>query len=344
MANVEAALSSRAELELAAGARPPSARERFRHDVLTGLAQTPRALPPVWFYDAAGSRLFQRIMRLPGYYPTRVETAILERHAGAMVAALGTGPSAIVDLGAGDGAKTRLLVAAARQRAPSVAYVPVDVAAAALRTASRQMRGTFPGLEVRTVRGDYVHGLSRACRSADEAPLLALLLGSNIGNLEWPEAIALLSALGGALRPGDHLLVGFDLLKEEALLRAAYDDPEGVTAAFNLNLLTRINRELEGDFDLGAFAHRASFDPARPAMESWLVARRELVAQVAGRRFAFRAGDALHTEISWKYTDEQVTALGRVAGLCEVARFHDERRWFADVLFRVSARAGAERA
>jgi len=278
-------------------------------------------------------------MRLPGYYPTRIENEIFERHADAMLAPLAGGPSTVVDLGAGDGVKTRLLVAAARQRAPDLTYVPVDVSATALASASARMRARWPALRVRPVHADYVAGLARASRSSGPAPLLALLLGSNVGNLEWVEAAGLLRSLRAALRPGDHLLVGFDLLKDQGVLRAAYDDPEGVTAAFNLNLLARINRELGGDFDLGGFAHRATFDPGRPAMESWLVSRRAQLVTVAGRRFGFRQGEAIHTEISWKYTEAQVSALAAEAGLEEVARFHDQRRWFVDALWRVAPEA-----
>lgn len=313
---------------------PPASRERFRQEVLAGLAAPARSLPSIWFYDARGSRLFQRIMRLPGYYPTRVEAGILARHAKAMLGALPRGPSAVVDLGAGDGVKTRLLVAAARQRAAGVVYAPVDVSESALAAASAWMRARWPALPVRPIRADYVEGLAHAARGAGSAPLLVLLLGSNIGNLEWTEAASLLRALRRALRPGDHLLVGLDLLKSEAVLRGAYDDPEGVTAAFNLNLLARINRELGGDFDLGSFEHRASFDASRPAMESWLVSRRAQVVTVAGERFGFREGEAIHTEISWKYTEDQVGALGREAGFAEVGHYHDQRRWFVDALWR----------
>lgn len=318
----------------------PRMDERFRRDVLSGLSRVHPAIPSIWFYDANGSRLFQRIMDLPGYYPTRVETSILERCATAIVGSLGQGPSAVVDLGAGDGAKTRLLLSAARARDPVVAYSPVDVSRAALRAASARMRATWTGLEIRAVHADYVDGLRRAAAESSRGPLLALLLGSNIGNLEWGEALDLLRALRASLRTGDHLLVGFDLMKDVAVLKNAYDDPEGLTAAFNLNLLARINREVDGDFDVDAFGHRATFDPDRPAMESWLVARRDQVAHLSGHRFTFRAGDAIHTEISWKYTAGQITELARDAGFDEVDRYHDEHHWFADALWR----AGPERA
>jgi len=315
----------------------PIARQAFRRAVLAGLGARPRALSSVWFYDAPGSLLFQRIMRLPGYYPTRVETEILEASAGEILARLPGAPGAIVDLGAGDGAKTRLVLAAARRLSSAVAYAPVDVAGEALRSATERMRAVWPDLVVRAERADYVEGLARARQGAGPTPVLGLLLGSNIGNLEWAEAVALLRSLRRALAAGDHLLVGFDLVKDERILRAAYDDPEGVTAAFNLNLLARIQRELSGEVDLSAFAHRATFDPVRPAMESWLVARRATSLAAAGRRFHFRSGEAIHTEISWKYTDAQVGALARASGFEEVARWHDGRRWFCDALWRLGA-------
>lgn len=296
MSRLSATAGSAHPAERAGCQRPGT--EGFRRDALLGLSRSPRAIPSVWLYDAWGSRLFERIMRLPAYCPTRVETSILEAHAGDVMAALPVAAGTVVDLGAGDGAKTRLLLAAARARAAGVAYAPVDISQAALLAAGSRMRLAWPDLPIRPVQAEYVEGLTRAREAGAGAPLLALLLGSNIGNLEWEEAVALLRDLRRALRPGDHLLVGFDLLKDRAVLKEAYDDPEGVTAAFNLNLLARMNRELDGDFDLGGFAHRAIFDPGRPAMESWLVARRAQVVRVAGRRFAFGAGEALHTEIS----------------------------------------------
>ncbi len=339
MASAPAAIAVSRSTGRGAASVPATSRERFRGDVLAGLALPSRAIPSVWFYDAWGSRLFERIMRLPAYYPTRVETGLLERHSDAVVARLLGGPSSVVDLGAGDGTKTKLVMAAARRRAPTAAYVPVDVSATALEAAAEHLRTTWPGLEVRPVHGDYVEGLAQASRTSGHAPLLALLLGSNIGNLEWTAAVALLRSLRQALRLGDHLLVGFDLLKSEEVLRGAYDDPDGVTAAFNLNLLSRVNHELGGDFDLSAFEHRATFDAGRPAMESWLVSRRRQVVTVADQRFEFREGEAIQTEISWKYTDGQIAALAREAGFEEVERFHDGRRWFAEALWRVGPEA-----
>ncbi len=330
-------------LESPLASPPPEPRRRadrlarFRRDVLAGLSAAPRSLPSVYFYDAWGSRLFQRIMALPEYYPTRCEREILERHGGAIAASLGGGPATVVDLGAGDGDKTAVLLSrlAGSRR---LAYAPVDVSPAALREATVRVRRKWPGVEPVPVEGEYGEGLRWLRAREGSGTFLVLFLGGNIGNLERDQAIAFLRELRRALRPRDQVLVGIDLVKDPLLLQRAYDDPGGVTAAFNLNLLARMNRELGADFDLDGFQHRATFDPGRPAMESWLVSRRQQTATVAGRRFAFQAGEAIHTEISCKYREQDLAHLARESGFSEVRRFLDSRRWFADLLWRVDGR------
>jgi dimethylhistidine N-methyltransferase len=310
---------------------------RFLRDVVTGLALPRKAIPSRWFYDARGSAIFQEIMALDAYYPTRVEHEILERHAAEMTAPLAGSACTVADLGAGDGTKTRLLLEALHRRCPRPAYAPIDISPAALADVSGRMASAFPGLRVAPVEAEYFEGL-RALGRRDAGALLVLFLGSNIGNLERREAVAFLRQLRGALRPGDHALIGFDLLKHVSILAAAYDDEEGVTAAFNLNLLARVNRELAGDFDLAAFEHVATFDPDRPAMVSWLRSRRGQVVRVAGRSFRFEAGESIHTEISCKYREQDIEAFAAAAGFEEVGRYLDRRRWFADALWRVGAR------
>jgi uncharacterized SAM-dependent methyltransferase len=210
----------------------------------------------------------------------------------------------------------------------------VDVSPSALRAASARVRREWPAVEVVPVEGEYGEGL-RWLRTREEGgTLLVLFLGGNVGNLERREAVAFLRELRLALRRRDHVLVGVDLVKDPIFLQLAYDDPAGVTAAFNLNLLARLNRELGADFDLAGFQHRATFDPKRPAMESWLVSRRPQTATVAGERFAFLAGEAIHTEISCKYREQDLAHLAWESGFEEVGRFLDSRRWFADVLWR----------
>lgn len=314
----------------------PGIRARFLRDVVEGLGRSRKSIPSLWFYDARGSELFQGIMALDAYYPTRIEHELLASHAAGITAPLGGGPCTVVDLGAGDGTKTRLLVAPLHRRCTRVAYAPIDISAAALSGVSARMASIFPRLRITPVQAEYFDGL-RALHRQDAGTLLVLFLGSNIGNLEAPEAIAFLRTMRTALRPGDHVLVGFDLLKDLPILQAAYDDDAGVTAAFNLNLLARINRELGGDFDLGAFEHVATFDPVRPAMESWLRSRRRQQVRVDGRTFRFEAGERIHTEISCKYRERDVGAFAAAAGFEEVGRYRDRRRWFLDALWRVGA-------
>ena len=307
---------------------------RFLGDVVGGLRRARKAIPSRWLYDARGSEIFRRIMALRVYYPTRVEQEILGQHAAEITAPLSGNACTVVDLGAGDGAKTRLVLASLRGRVSRPAYAPIDISPAALAGVAGRMASAFPWLKVRPIQAEYVDGL-RSIGPRGAGPVLVLFLGSNIGNLEEAEAVRFLRLLRGALRPGDHVLVGFDLLKDESLLRAAYDDEEGVTAAFNLNLLARINRELAGDFDLGSFDHVATFDPARPGMESWLRSRRRQRVRVADRIFGFEAGERIHTEISLKYREQDVDRLGTTAGFEVAARYQDGRRWFVDALWRV---------
>jgi dimethylhistidine N-methyltransferase len=217
-----------------------------------------------------------------------------------------------------------------------VTYSPIDVSAAALAEAEARVREHLPGVRVRPIHADWDVALRRVAGRNPMGAQLALFLGSSIGNLERDGALALLSDLRRALRPGDHALVGFDLVKPLSVLRRAYDDPQGVTREFNLNLLARINRELGADFDLSAFRHVATWDPGRPAMESWLESTRRQVVHVDGRVFAFRRGERIHTEISCKYTGAQVAELAREAGFAEVARLEDPQHWFVDALWRVS--------
>ena len=309
--------------------------DRLLADVLSGLRGRPRTLPSRYFYDDRGSRLFQWISRLPDYYLTRVEREILERSGGAMVAPLGDGPCTVVDLGAGDGHKTHRLLRRLLGRSAGVTYAPVDLSQAALDEASARVGGELPGVSLRPVRTTYGRALRQLASHPGLGPMLVLFLGSSIGNLEHAAARALLGELRTAMRPGDHLLVGFDMVKPLPLLRRAYDDPQGVTRAFNFNLLVRLNRELGATFDLEAYRHVATWDPVRPAMESWLECTSAQSVRIGRSTFAFEAGERIRTEISCKYRDQQITAFAADAGFAEVGRFADPARWFVDALWRV---------
>lgn len=310
----------------------------FRSDVLAGLSARPRRLSSVYFYDDAGSALFRRITTLPEYYLTRVEQAILEAHADQIIAPVVGEPCCVVDLGAGDGLKTRVLLERIHARGGDVRYAPVDVSAAALWSAQRNLRQQSAWLRVDPVHADYLAGLARVREAQAGRRLLVLWLGSSIGNFAHDEAAALLRGLAASCLSTDTLLIGFDRLKEAKRLVAAYDDSQGVTAQLNYNLLTRINRELAGDFDLASFEHHATFVPDRSRMESYLISTRKQTVHVAGQAFELDSREPIQTEISCKYSDAEILKLLAAGGLAHVETFSDAEHTFADVACRPGLR------
>lgn len=283
--------------------------ERFLADVLTGLGRSPKSLPPKWFYDAEGSRLFEDITRLIEYYPTRQEAALLAE-VGSRVAEV-VGPQAVVvEFGSGASEKTRILLNALDR--PAV-YVPLDISPDALTEAAGRIAAGYPGLDVRPIAGDFEH-LSPLPQDLGGGRRLGFFPGSTLGNLEPDEAVRFMASARRMLGEGALFLLGVDLAKDEATLVRAYDDGSGVTAAFNLNVLARANRELGADFDLEGFEHRAVWNADRSSMEMHLVATRDMAASVAGRRFGFRAGETIHTESSRKFTEAAIRELARDSG------------------------------
>ena len=309
-------------------------RSFFGDDVRVGLISRPKFLYPKYFYDDLGSRLFEAITALPEYYVTRTEAELLRAHAGEIVGALG-GPVWLLELGSGDGQKTRLLIEALLARQKSLEYVPVDISESALETSSRSLLASYPDLRITGYVGEY-HTALRRVRQERVAPgrTLALFLGSSLGNLDPEERVALLREVRNLLDPGEGFLLGVDLEKPESVLIPAYDDPLGVTAAFNLNLLARINRELGGEFDLASFRHRALYNRQAHRIEMHLESRRDQVVPVRGLgiEVPFAAGETVHTENSYKFLPEQIAALAAEAGF-EVRRtWTDARGWFASNL------------
>lgn len=293
--------------------------DRFMADVRAGLRASPKHLSPEYFYDALGSHLFEAICQLPWYPLTRAERALLERHAEEMVAPFGEGTS-IVELGCGSGEKLALLAAPLCKRIPRLGVHLVDVSETALDL-SRRTLGRLPRVETSAHRARYEEGLALATARRSPGPgdggaVLVLFLGSNIGNLDPEAAAAFLAALRASLRPGDGLLLGADLVKPAADLALAYDDPLGVTAAFNKNLLARINRELGGTFDLRAFDHRAARNAQSARVEMHLVSRRRQAVRVGALdlEFAFEEGESIWTESSYKYEPDGVVRMGERAG------------------------------
>lgn len=312
---------------------------RAAEAVRTGLECEHKWLPPWLFYDTAGSQLFERITELPEYYLTRTERGILSAHASQMIAAATEGGRLrVVELGAGSAEKTRLLLKAAVKRQGSVAYEPIDVSASALQIARERIEREIEGVCVTPQVADYTGGLVLEAAKSGERRLV-VYIGSSIGNFEPREALEILRRIRAGLKSGDGLLLGVDLVKDEATLVAAYDDAAGVTAAFNRNVLARLNRDLGGGFDLKAFAHRAVWNQEESRMEMHLESRAAQRVRLAALNMEveFEAGERIHTENSYKYRPGQAEAMLAKAGFKPVAHWMDKQQWFAVHLGRAGA-------
>ncbi len=301
--------------------------DSFREDVIAGLSLPQKALPPKYFYDAAGSRLFEAICRLKEYYPTRSELSLTRAHLAGIARFAGrrSHPAVtLIEYGSGASVKTRLLL---RRLRPSV-YVPVDISGSALRAAARSLRREFPRLDILAVAGDFSRPLNIPVFKG-KGRRVVYFPGSTIGNLTPEEAQAFLRMTRGQVGPQGAMLVGVDLKKDANLLHAAYNDAKGVTAAFNLNLLARINRELGADFDLRRFRHYAFYNAALGRIEMHLVSLARQAVNIGNYRFAFEAGESIHTENSYKYSVEEFRALARRAGFKGEKVWLDPRGLFA---------------
>jgi len=284
-------------------------RARFRADVLAGLARPQKELPCKWLYDEAGSRLFDRICDVAEYYPTRTEMALLEAHAGTV--AERTGPAAdLVEFGSGASRKIRLMLDALERPA---GYVAIDISGEFLEESCAALAADYPELPIRPVAADYTRPMDLP-ETAGAGRRLGFFPGSTIGNFEPETAGGFLARARGSLGDGAAFLVGVDLVKPAEILEPAYDDAEGVTAAFNLNLLERINRELGGGFDLDRFRHEARWNPHLSRVEMHLVSTADQVVPIDGETFAFREGESIHTENSYKYRLDDFRGLSEAAG------------------------------
>lgn len=289
-----------------------AAAQALRDDVLHGLTQTPKSLPPKWFYDAVGSDLFDQITRLPEYYPTRTEAQILTSQSSAIVAA--SGADTLVELGSGTSEKTRLLLSAMRDHGTLRRFVPFDVDSSVLEMAGAALGREYPDLEIDAVCGDFEEHLAKIPAGGRR---LFVFLGSTIGNLTTEPRAQFLAALADVLDPGDSLLLGTDLVKDTGRLVRAYDDSAGVTAQFNLNVLSVVNRELDADFDVDAFEHVARWNPDEERIEMWLRATAPQQVSVGGLglRVDFAAGEEMLTEVSCKFRPDAVAEELAEAGL-----------------------------
>ncbi len=307
----------------------------FADDVRRGLTARSKFLLPMYFYDPLGSRLFEAICHLPEYYPTRTEQAILSQYCDTLAEL--AAPQHLIELGSGSSVKTRLLIEAFLERG-TLHYLPVDISESALQGSTRELLRLYPDLTITAVAGEYATALGELSRRSRSGPTLLIFLGSSIGNLDTAESRALFHHCRGVLRPGDSLLLGADLKKSSEVLVPAYDDPLGVTSAFNLNLLVRINRELGGEFRPEDFRHRAVYNEEAGRIELYIVSREAQAVPIRALDVVIEleSGEAIHTENSHKYDLEQLASLARDTGLELSESWTDDDRLFSVNLLRVA--------
>jgi len=303
----------------------------FRADVLAGLTQDPKAVPARWFYDEEGSRLFEEITRLPEYYPTRAETEILRGRCEEFRRLIPAG-RAVVEFGSGSSVKTPLLLGCIEP----ASYVPLDISGDFLRASADELAGNFPHLPIHPVEADFMKPVSLPTPVAD-LPKLGFFPGSTIGNMVAPTAVDLLRSMRETLGADSQLLIGMDLIKDVAVMEAAYDDPQGVTSAFNLNLARRINRELGGTLPLDKLRHVARWNDTWARIEMHLESTENLAFEVSGRRFAMRRGETIHTENSHKFDRRSQYTLLLAGGWTPIERWLDSEERFSLILAQASA-------
>ena len=308
---------------------------QFAQDVLDGLLDNPKTLPSKYFYDKKGDALFQEIMALDEYYLTRAEYAILDTHKARLLKMLRKNqngkPFQLIEFGAGDGLKTKVLLKHFLEQEANFEYLPIDISANVLRQLGSDLKATFPGLKVEGMEGDYFEALGRIPKDV-AGKKLVLFLGSNIGNFTPEQALEFLGKLANNLEVGDGVLVGVDLKKEPKVIQKAYNDQQGVTKAFNLNLLTRINEELGANFKLEHFMHYPVYEPLSGMAKSYLVSTREQTVDLKklNKQIEFEAWEAVHTEISRKFSPKDIGLLAEAAGFRVVENFFDDKGYFVD--------------
>lgn len=307
-------------------------RAGLAEDVRRGLSTQPKRFLPKYFYDQLGSQLFEAICLLPEYYLTRAENEILERSADEIVASV-AGDITLIEMGSGSASKTRLLIEALLRKQAELLFIPVDISASALDSSSRILLQSYPELRIEAYAADYFAGLAEL-EKEQRGRTLALFLGSNISNFDPDEALKFLRALRQVLHAGDALLLGADLKKEKSVLEAAYNDALGVTAAFNLNVLARINRELDGNFDLRAFRHHAFYNEAVGRVEIYIESTREQTVSISQLEMEvqFHEGEQIHTENSYKYDRNDISRLATETGFVHGRTWLDTQERFSSNL------------
>ena len=309
----------------------------FAEDVWHGLSSTPKFLSSKYFYDDTGSHLFQQIMELPEYYLTRTETEIFEQRKEEIIKAFLSHHQSfdLIELGAGDGTKTAILIDSLLKKGIEFNYSPIDISAKALEILTAKFKKQFPALSIKPVHGDYFHGLESL--KADSArPKIIFFLGSNLGNFTFANSASFLTLIKSATNENDLMFIGLDLQKDPTIILKAYDDSQGVTAGFNLNLLTRINRELGANFKLDKFMHYATYSPIEGAARSFLLSReaQTVFVESLNQEFHFKAWEPIYMEISQKYNLEMIEEMAGKSGFQVVQNFFDDKIYFTDSLWK----------
>lgn len=311
-------------------------RKQFAHDVQVGLSSRPKRLPSKYFYDETGDRLFQEIMHMPAYYLTRLEYTILDQYKGELLCLFnGKGDSFnLIEFGAGDGLKTKLLLQHFSEQKAPFRYIPIDISGHVLQVLVRDLEQQLPDVTVEAVQRDYFQALSHLSKKTP-ARNVVLFLGSNIGNFAEEEAIRFLTAMGENLNGGDLALIGFDLKKNPELILQAYNDPAGITRSFNLNLLARINKELEASFALDKFQHWPTYDPESGEARSYLVSTTAQQVSIGALKqtFQFKAWESIHVEISRKYDTATIRRYATKAGFIVKQLYYDQDQYYVNALW-----------
>jgi dimethylhistidine N-methyltransferase len=312
-------------------------KEQFAFDVLMGFSAPSKYLPSKYFYDAKGSRLFEQITELDEYYPTRCEFEILNKVGGEIAEFMRDEPFEIVELGAGDGRKTKVLLNQLLEFTDQFSYIPIDISESAMADLVSSLNQSHPSLTTHGIVGDYFASI-RHLESTSDSRKLVLLLGSNIGNFDLPGAKRFLHSIWKCLNHNDLFLIGFDLKKDIDVLTKAYNDKKGITRDFNLNVLTRINNELDGEFDITLFSHHGMYNPRHGAMESYLVSlvQQEVHIGALEKTFAFNPYEAIHLELSHKYLLSDMQHLADQTGFTVLKNWQDSQGYFADGLWQVN--------
>lgn len=307
----------------------------FAADVVDGLSQSPKRLHARYFYDKEGDKLFQEIMACPEYYPTRCELEIFRDKTAELANEMTTGDAFdLIELGAGDATKSQYLLKYLLDRQTAFTYMPIDISGNILAELQNRLEKEMPDLTLHCLEGEYLEMLDKATALSSRRKVV-LFLGANIGNMEPWEAVAFCRSIRERLQSGDRVLIGFDLKKHPRIIRNAYDDSGGITARFNLNLLKRINRELNGNFVTEQFEHYQTYDPMTGACKSYLVSLCDQQVTICKNNFNFRRDEVIYMEVSQKYAIEDITTLAAQTGFRSVQNTYDARCWFADVCWEV---------